>query len=113
MSPGPLGKAGQEVRLWLLEQVQAKGCRLHSVCVAAVQLDVGSRASKQPSVVSSEGTEACFTGRHLMGIDPNPPLVHPDEAGRAVVGARHSVRQTRVVPCFRTGSWHRGSQGGE
>lgn len=113
MSPGPLDKAGQEVRLWLLEQVQAKGCRLHSVCVAAVQLDVGSRASQQPSVVSSQGTGACFTGGHLMGIDHHPPLVHPDKAGRAVVAAWHSVRQTRVVPCFRTCSWHRGSQGGE
>lgn len=33
-------------------------------------------------MVTSEGTEARFTG-HLMGVDPNPPLVRPDQSGHA------------------------------
>lgn len=74
---GQLGKAGLEVWLRLLEQVQSRQetsllAAMHvcvcaracvCVCVSGVQLnDTCSHTSKPLSVVSSEGTEVCFIG---------------------------------------------------
>lgn len=71
-------------------------CSVLCVCVrGSVERHIGKRLS-----VSSKRTEVCFIGGHLMGVEPNPILVHPDEGGCARGQLPLSVRQTRAVPVF-------------